>query len=182
MSGRLKCIQEKPIDIMKILLVNNYYYYRGGDCTYLFSLKKLLEKNGHEVCIFAMQHPQNLDSEYSKYFVSYINYDDEVKNINIASGLKVLNRAIYSNESKEKIERMIEIEKPDIAHIQNVHHHITPSIFSVLKERNIPIVWTLHDYTMLCPNTSFLSHGKICEKCKKNRYYWPSSFSLGSCR
>ena len=159
---------------MKILLVNNYYYYRGGDCTYLFSLKKLLEEHGHEVCIFAMHHPQNLDSEYSRYFVSYINYDDEIKNINIASGLKVLNRAIYSTEAKEKIERLIEIEKPDIAHIQNVHHHITPSIFSVLKKHNIPIIWTLHDYTMICPNTSFLSHGKICEKCKRNRYYWAS--------
>lgn len=159
---------------MKILLVNNYYYYRGGDCTYLFSLKKLLEENGHEICIFAMHHPQNLDSKYSKYFVSYINYDDEIKNINIASGLKVLNRAIYSTEAKEKIERLIEIEKPDIAHIQNVHHHITPSIFSVFKKHNIPIIWTLHDYTMICPNTSFLSHGKICEKCKKNRYYWAS--------
>ena len=159
---------------MKILLVNNYYYYRGGDCTYLFTLKKLLEKHGHEVCIFAMHHPQNFDSEYSQYFVSYINYDDEIKNINIASGLKVLNRSIYSTEAKKNIERMIEVEKPDIAHIQNVHHHITPSILQVLKKRNIPIIWTLHDYTMLCPNTSFLSHGKICEKCKTNRYFWPS--------
>ena len=159
---------------MKILLVNNYYYYRGGDCTYLFSLKKLLEENGHEVCIFAMHHPQNLESDYSKYFVSYINYDDEIRNISIASGLKVLNRAIYSTEAKKMIDRIIEAEKPDIAHIQNVHHHITPSIFTVLKKRNIPIIWTLHDYTMICPNTSFLSHGQICEKCKKNKYYWPS--------
>ncbi|GBD95575.1 MAG TPA: glycosyltransferase [Nitrospirae bacterium] len=159
---------------MRILLVNNFYYYRGGDCTYLFSLKKLLEEKGHEVSVFAMHHPQNLESEYSKYFVSYINYDEEVRNINIVSGFKVLNRTIYSREARIKVEKLIEIEKPDIAHIQNIHHHITPSIFYVLKKHNIPILWTLHDYTLICPNTSFLSHGRICEKCKNNKYFRPS--------
>ena len=158
---------------MKILLVNNYYYNRGGDCTYLFSLKKLLEEKGHRVIIFSMHHPQNFDSEYSKYFVSYINYDDEVKDVGIYSSLKVLNRTIYSKEAKVKIEELIKDEQPDIVHLQNIHHHITPSIFYIIKKYNIPVVWTLHDYTLLCPNTSFLNHGKICEKCRKKKYFWP---------
>lgn len=158
---------------MKILLVNNYYYYRGGDCTYLFSLKKLLENHGHKVVVFSMKHPQNLDSEYSRYFVSYISYEEEIRTISITSGVKVLKRTIYSVEARKRIKRLIEIEKPDIAHIQNIHHHITPSILYELKKNNIPIIWTLHDYTLICPNTSFLSHGKICEKCKKGKYFWP---------
>ncbi len=156
------------------MLVNNYYYYRGGDCTYLFSLKKILEEKGHKVSIFTMHHPQNHDSDYSDFFVSYINYEEEIKKVNVASGIKVLKRTIYSKEAKRKIAELIKAEKPDIAHIQNVHHHITPSIFYALKKHNIPIIWTLHDYTMLCPNTSFLSHGEICEKCKKSRYFWSS--------
>ena len=159
---------------MKILLVNNFYYDRGGDCTYLLSLKRLLEEKGHKVIVFAMHHPQNFDSENSRYFVSYINYDEEVKDINLASGYKVLKRAIYSTESREMMDKLIEHEKPDIAHIQNVHHHITPSIFYSLKKNKIPIIWTLHDYTIICPNTSFLSHGKICERCRKNKFFWPS--------
>ena len=157
---------------MNILLVNNYYYNRGGDCTYLFSLKKLLEEHGHKVSIFSMHHPQNFDSEYSKYFVSYINYDEEVKDVSVYSSLKVLNRTIYSKEAKVKIEKLIRDEQPDIVHLNNIHHHITPSIFSSFEKYNIPIVWTLHDYTLICPNTSFLSHGKICEKCWKKKYFW----------
>jgi glycosyltransferase involved in cell wall biosynthesis len=159
---------------MKILLVNNYYYNRGGDCTYLFSLKKLLEEKGHRVSIFSMHHPQNFDSEYSRYFVSYINYDEEIKNVSIYSSLKVLNRTIYSKEAKVKIEELIRDERPDIVHLQNIHHHITPSIFYIFKKYKVPVVWTLHDYTLICPNTSFLSHGKICERCKKKKYFWPS--------
>ena len=119
---------------MKILLINNYYYYRGGDCTYLFSLKNILEKKGHKVSVFAMHHPENIESDYSRYFVSYIDYEEELKNINFASGIKVLNRTIYSTEAKRRIEKLIKDDKPDIAHIQNIHHHLTPSIFYILKK------------------------------------------------
>ena len=159
---------------MKILLVNNFYYNRGGDCTYLFSLKNLLKERGHEVSIFSMHHPKNFKSDCSKYFVSYINYDEEVKSKSLSSGLKVAKRTIYSTEARSKIEKLIKDEKPDMAHVQNIHHHITPSIFGILKKYNIPIIWTLHDFTIVCPNTSFLSHGKVCEKCKKRKYFWPS--------
>ena len=158
---------------MKILLINNFYYNRGGDCTYMFSLKKLLEQNGHEIITFSMNHPQNFECKDSKYFVSYINYAEEVKKNNISTGIKVLGRTIFSKEAKNKIEDLIREEKPDIAHLQNIHHHITPSILYSLRANKIPIVWTLHDYTLICPNTSFLSHGMICEKCKKRKYYWP---------
>lgn len=158
---------------MKVLLVNNYYYNRGGDCTYMFSLKELLEKHGHKVIIFSMHHPNNVDCEYSKYFVSHIDYIDELTNKKITSGMKVLRRTIYSREARNKMEALIRAERPDIAHIQNIHHHITPSVLYVLRKNKIPIVWTLHDYTSICPNTSFLANGKICEKCKKMKYYWP---------
>jgi glycosyltransferase involved in cell wall biosynthesis len=140
----------------------------------MFSLKRLLEQNGHDVAIFSMHHPRNYESKYSKYFVSYINYDEEIKNVSMSSALKVFNRTIYSKEAAEKIEELIRLEKPDIAHLQNIHHHITPSILPVLNKYNIPIIWTLHDYSLICPNTTYLSHGKICEKCKHNKFYWPS--------
>ncbi len=157
----------------KVLLVNNFYYNRGGDCTALFGLKKILERNGHNVVVFSMHHPQNIDSIWSKYFVNYINYDEEVKKINLKSGIRVASRTIYFFKAKKMINKLILEERPDIAHLQNIHHHITPSILYALKKHKIPIVWTLHDYQLLCPNISFLAHGKICERCKKHRYYSP---------
>lgn len=138
----------------------------------MFSLKRLLEDNGHKVVVFSMHHPLNFPSEYSKYFVSYINYDEEVRNISLSSGIKVLGRTVFSREARRKIEQLINDERPDIAHINNIHHHITPSIFYPLKKHKIPIVWTLHDYTVICPNTSFLANDRICERCRKTKYYW----------
>jgi glycosyltransferase involved in cell wall biosynthesis len=158
---------------MNILLINNFYYNRGGDCTYLFYLKKLLEENRHKVVIFSMNHPQNFYSEYSPYFVSYINYAEEVKKKNIYSGIKVLFRSIYCVEARRNIERLIKDTKPDLVHLNNIRHHITPSILWSIKNHNIPVVWTLHDYQLICPNISFVSGGRICEKCKKRKYFWP---------
>ena len=158
---------------MKILLINNFYYNRGGDCTYLFSLKNLLEEKGHKVIIFSMNHPQNFYSEYSPYFISYINYAEEAKNKNIYSGIKVLLRSIYCVEAKKNIGRLIKDTKPDLVHLNNIRHHITPSILRPLKKHNIPVVWTLHDYQLICPNISFVAGGRICEKCKKRKYFWP---------
>ncbi len=158
---------------MKILLVNNFYYNRGGDCTYLFSLKSLLEKKGHKVIIFSMHHPENFESEYSKYFVSHINYAEMVKNKSLSSGIRVLFRSIYSIEAKRKLETLIEEERPDIAHLNNIRQHVTTSILTTLKKSRIPVVWTLHDYQIICPNISFLAKGEICERCKKRKYYWP---------
>jgi len=158
---------------MKILIVSNFYYNRGGDCTYMFSLKRLLEEKGHKVIVFSMHHPLNFESEYSRYFVNHINYDQAVKKISISTGFEVLSRAVFSLEAMKKIERLIEDEQPDIAHLQNIHHHITPSIFYPLKKNKIPIVWTLHDFVLICPNTSFLANGRLCERCKKRKYFWP---------
>jgi glycosyltransferase involved in cell wall biosynthesis len=139
----------------------------------MFSLKRLLERKGHKVIVFSMNHPLNFESEYEKYFVSYINYAEEVKKKNFHSAIKVFTRSIYSTEAKRNIERLIKDEKPDIVHLNNIRHHLTPSIIYTIKKYNIPIVWTLHDYQLICPNISFLSHGRICERCRKRKYFWP---------
>lgn len=157
----------------KILMVNNFYYNRGGDCTYLFGLKNILEAKGHNVSVFSMNHPQNFTSKWSKYFVNYINYDEEVKQINFRSGIKVASRTIYFISARKRLEKLIREERPHIAHLHNIHHHITPSILYALRKYKIPVVWTLHDYQLICPNIHFIANGKICERCKKHRYYWP---------
>jgi len=63
---------------MKILLINKFYYLKGGAERYFFSLKELLEDAGHEVIPFAMSHPSNVRSSYAKYFVSRVDLEKAV--------------------------------------------------------------------------------------------------------
>ena len=51
---------------MKIVLANKFYYRRGGDCIYTMNVEKMLREKGHEVAVFAMQYPENEESEWSK--------------------------------------------------------------------------------------------------------------------
>jgi len=157
---------------MKILLVNSFHYYRAGACVYAFTVTELLKKMGsHKVINFSMKHPLNLPCEYSEFFVPEIDLPKELAQGGLRSGIRVLTRAIYSSKSKQTLSQLLDKYPVDIAHIQNIHRHITPSIFHVLSARNVPIVWTLHDYFLLCPNTTFFSKDRVCESCKGARFY-----------
>ncbi|NQU99621.1 MAG: glycosyltransferase family 1 protein, partial [Parcubacteria group bacterium] len=104
---------------MKILLANKYYYLKGGAERHLFDLKELLEENGHKTVPFAMQDNKNINSPYSKYFVSNVNIEKTSLSL---EGLKAAGRIIYSFEAKKNIKKLIEVEKPEIAHIHNIYH------------------------------------------------------------
>lgn len=157
---------------MKILQVNSFYYNRGGDCTCMFQTTDLLRSHGNDVVHFSMQHPQNFPNKYSSYWPSYIDFREAVKDKSLKNFIKVINRTIYSFEAKKCISKFLDDVQPDIAHIHNILHHITPSILSEIKKRGIPIVWTLHDYTVICPNTSLLTdQGQVCQACKSNKFY-----------
>lgn len=156
---------------MRVLIVQTYHYFRGGDATYGFSLANLLRKNGHQVNFLGMKHPLNLPCEDEKFFVDYIDFREANANKNIINGIKVLSRSIYSTHVREKFKEIIRDKKPDIIHIQNLHGHITPSILLEAKKQNIPVVMTLHDYKFICPNTHLLSHGEICESCEGEKFY-----------
>lgn len=152
---------------MKILLVNKYHFIKGGAEKHFFMLKELLESHGHTVIVFAMKHPNNQPSPYEKYFVSNADLEKVTWSWR---GLGVALRMIYSWEARRKMEQLIKDERPDIAHIHNIYHQISPSILLALKKHHIPVVQTLHDYKLISPNYSLYHDGQICEITKGGRY------------
>jgi glycosyltransferase involved in cell wall biosynthesis len=152
---------------MKILLVNKFFFLKGGAEVSFFNTAELLEKMGHEVIFFSMKHPRNLPSEYEKYFISNIDYESN----GFKSRLNAALRLLYSFEAKKKIEKLIKEQKPDIAHLHNIHHQISPSILTSLKKFKIPTVFTLHDYKMVCPSYLMMHDGKPCMACAGGKYY-----------
>ena len=158
---------------MKILLVNTRHYQGGGDSTYTFNLATLLRSKGNEVAFFAMQDERNLPDPNSNLFVSHIDFGELNRNKSIWSGIQVLKRVIYSTEAREKFSRLLDRFTPDVVHLQNIHAHITQSIILEAKKRGVSVVWTLHDYKLICPNSHFMvdATGDICGACKVGNYY-----------
>ena len=131
---------------MNVLMVNKFYYLKGGAERYFFNLIKLLEESGHKIIPMAMKHEENFKTEYDKYFVSEI---VTRPNWNIFKNLKTVGRFWWSREARRKIKKLISEEKIDIVHIHNIYHQISPSILPVLKKAGIPIVMTVHDYALI---------------------------------
>ncbi|MDP6669491.1 MAG: glycosyltransferase family 4 protein, partial [Candidatus Krumholzibacteria bacterium] len=74
-------------------------------------------------------------------------------------------RTIYGLEARRGLELTLDHYRPQIAHLHNIYHQLSPSILRPLKDRSIPVILTLHDFKLLCPTYSFLRQGKICEEC-----------------
>jgi glycosyltransferase involved in cell wall biosynthesis len=143
---------------MRILLINKFFFLKGGAERYLFNQSKLLENRGHQVAFFAMQHPQNRSSKWAKYFPRYVN----LKHPRQTNTLKTIGRMFYSFEAQHKIQQLINDFKPDIAHIHNLYGQLSPSILPVLTSNHIPIVQTVHDYHLIHPNPTMYHDGHIC--------------------
>ena len=154
---------------MKVLLVNKFFFPKGGAEVSFFETAKLLASKGHKVFFFSMSHPNNIPSPYAKYFISNVNFNQLGS---LSKQIKAAGKIIYSFEAKRNIEKLIIDKRVDVVHLNNIHHQISPSILHTLKKWNLPTVMTLRDYKMACPAYSMLSDGEPCEKCRDGRYYW----------
>lgn len=144
---------------MKVLLINNFFYRKGGSEAVFFNTADLLSKNGHDVVFFSIENEKNTHINNHEYFISQ-------------GGTLQKMRNYFSNPyAAKKLDEVLSIEKPDIAHVHLFWGGISPSIFLVLKKHKVPLVHTVHDYRMICPAYTFRNgFGVICEQCKGGHY------------
>ncbi|MGI6374202.1 MAG: glycosyltransferase family 4 protein [Patescibacteria group bacterium] len=152
---------------MRILQVNKFYYPQGGADKYFLDLSQALVEAGHEVATFAMAGPKNLASPFSPYFVSHLDFH----HLSFWDYFKIPGRIIYSLEAKRKFTALLKAWRPDIIHLHNIYHQISPSILTVAKKFKIPVVMHVHDYKLISPNYQLFTRGKIDESSKPNKYY-----------
>jgi len=138
---------------MKILLIHNQYQIRGGEEHNVKQIKELLEEKGHSVILYMLDNLGiNSFSLWQRLFLPL--------------------RILFSFKSYREVINLIKNRAPDIAHIHNIFPLISPSIYYALKRINVPVVQTVHNYRLLCPNGLFLNNeGKICEKCKRGNFF-----------
>ncbi|MDE6901639.1 MAG: glycosyltransferase [Lachnospiraceae bacterium] len=165
---------------MKILMVNKFLYPNGGSETYIFKLGEQLQKKGHEVQYFGMEHAGRIVGNRLECYTS----DMDFHTGGVAKLLYPF-RIIYSGEAKRKMRRVLEDFRPDVVHLNNINFQLTPSIiyavraFEKKRGKRIKIVYTAHDYQWVCPNHMMRipATGQICfacrggdfKQCSKNR-------------
>lgn len=155
---------------MKVLLINNIHYVRGGTERVYFETANLLKKSGHDVIFFSTKNDKNIKTEFKEYFVDDLDYSN-INKSKFFRNVKMLLHSLYSFKVRRELEKVLKQERPDVAHIHNIYFWISPSILSLLKKYNVKVIQTLHDYHLMCPNFKFLSNDKVCEKCSGNKFY-----------
>lgn len=139
-----------PAAPLRVLVVHNRYQYRGGEDTVVEAEVDLLRAHGHPV-------------------ETYFRSNDDVAGI---GKLQLAAQTLWSRRTIEDVDRIAERFAPDIVHVHNTLPLISPSIYWAAHRRGIPIVQTLHNFRLLCPQAMLLRDGQVCEDCV-GRFPWP---------
>ncbi|MBD5514028.1 MAG: glycosyltransferase family 4 protein [Lachnospiraceae bacterium] len=154
---------------MKILMVNKFLHPNGGSETYIFKLGEQLQKTGHEVQFFGMEHAGRIVGNHAECYTSDMDFH--------GGGLKKLLyplRIIYSTEARKKMHIVLEDFQPDVVHLNNINFQLTPSVIYAVRAyekkygKHVQIVYTAHDYQWVCPNHMMRvpATGEICFACR----------------
>ena len=153
---------------MKILLANKFFFYKGGaERVYLQDRDFLISRN-ITILDFSMLHPDNIFSSYTDYFVRNVNYSTTA---GLFMKIRDAVNFIHSSEAVNNITRLVEKERPQIAHLHNIYHQLTPSIIPALKRLGVKVIFSIHDAKLLCPAYLMLRKGKICNLCNGRGFY-----------
>lgn len=153
---------------MRLLLANKFFHLRGGAEKVFFEEAALLAAKGHQVGYFSMHHPLNRPSQYSRYFVSQVDYD---RPLGFAGGLRAAGRLLYSFEARARLRQLLTAQRFDLAHLHNICHQLSPSIIDELHQHGIPVVMTMHDFKMVCPTYLMLNRDQPCDRCSQGAYW-----------
>lgn len=128
---------------MRILIAHNAYQQRGGEDAVVEAEIALLREHGHEV-------------------LSYTRHNDELGRIGKLSALK---QTLWSGRTTNEMSAQISQDKPDVIHVHNTFPLVSPSIYWAAARAKVPVVQTLHNFRLLCPQAMFLRQGHVCEDC-----------------
>lgn len=157
---------------MKILMVNKFLYPNGGSETYMFKLGEYLSSLGHQVEYFGMEHKDRCVSNSAEQYTSCMDFHTA----NALDKIKYSLKTVYSNEAREKLNIVLDNFQPDVVHLNNFNFQLTPSIIYAVEDfdkrtgRRTKLVYTAHDYQLICPNHMMYTNDEICEKCIGGNY------------
>jgi len=137
---------------LKILLLHNFYREPGGEDGVVMQEKALLEARGHSVDLFS---------------VSNNSFSGLLNTVSVACG------TVYSRKSRRLVQQKIASFRPDVVHVHNFFPQLSPSVYYACQASHVPVIQTLHNFRLICPNALLFREGKPCEDCVGRSFAWP---------
>lgn len=133
-----------------VLLSHNRYQQQGGEDQVFASEGDLLESRGHRV-------------------MRYVLHNDLV---NEMSRPGVARATVWNGAAYREVRRVIRAERPGVAHFHNTFPLASPAVYYAARAEGVPVVQTLHNYRLLCPNALFFREERVCESCLGKSIPW----------
>lgn len=153
---------------MRVLMINKFLHPNGGSETYIFKLGDYLKSQGHEVQYFGMEHDGRCVGNAVNAYTSDMDFHGGSRLEKLTYPIKT----IYSLEARKKLRFVLENFKPEVCHLNNFNYQLTPSVILEIQKwrkegHKCRIVFTAHDYQLVCPNhmCNNPNTGENCEKC-----------------
>ncbi|PYX60234.1 MAG: glycosyl transferase family 1 [Acidobacteria bacterium] len=131
---------------MKILLVHNSYRQPGGEDVIFEQEAQLLRDGGQDIVV-------------------YTRSNSEIHDDSLLHRLRMAKQTVWASEPHDEITDLLQRTSPDLVHVHNTLAMISPSVYSACQDFGVPVVQTLHNYRLFCPEANFLRDGRICEQC-----------------
>ena len=128
---------------IRVLIVHNAYQQRGGEDSVVDAEIELLRSHGHIV-------------------ETYFRNNDDVSQ---QARVSLMWDTHWSARTAADVVRLADEFRPDVIHVHNTFPLISPSLYWAAARRGVPVVQTLHNFRLFCPQAMFLRNGKVCEDC-----------------
>lgn len=128
---------------MRVVIAHNAYQQRGGEDAVVEAEAALLRNHGHEV------------AEYRRH-------NDELAGM--GRGQAALG-TLWSGRTRAELASLLRAVRPDVLHVHNTVPLISPSLYWAAADCGVPVVQTLHNFRLLCPQAMLLREGRVCESC-----------------
>ena len=146
---------------MRILMLAQWYPpILGGEELHVANLSRALVARGHDVTVATLRQQGLADEEL----------DGDVRVVRVAGGLQRF-EALFADSARRSaapipdplltlaINRIVNRFRPDVMH---AHNWLVHAALPIRAARGIPLVQTLHDFSLVCAQKVLLRYGRAC--------------------
>jgi glycosyltransferase involved in cell wall biosynthesis len=130
---------------MRVLVAHAFYRLAGGEDRYVTQQLELLGGR-HEVELLARH------------------------NTDLGSGAATAARMTFSRRLRTEAEEAVRGFRPDVVHLHNAYPALGPAVHLAAERTQTPLVMTVHNFRLRCPNGYMFTEGAPCRRCEGGNY------------
>ena len=135
---------------MRVLLTHNFYQQPGGEDRVFEDERDMLRAHGDDVITSTLHN----------------------ESIRTSGALATGRRAFWNGDAYRQVRSLLRGTGTDVMHCHNTFPLASPALYYAARAEGVPVVQTLHNYRLFCPNGILYRAGAPCERCLGSPLAW----------